>query len=147
MARGPAANDLGVHLVPLYELHPTVPKGPIGQIDTAVSTPAGPDPFEFVKGDVRPLSDGIKDLVNTDNPVLQMASRQLLEGQRGKQVRPTLVTIMSYACSSLAVDDHKKTRTFALQGQLAQITEMIHVASLIHDDVLDESTSAVVLRR
>jgi geranylgeranyl pyrophosphate synthase len=68
-----------------------------------------------------------------------MACTQLLEGQRGKQVRPTLVTIMSYACSSLPVDDHKKTRTFALQGQLAQITEMIHVASLIHDDVLDES--------
>jgi len=139
MAKGPADNDLGVHLVPLYELHPTVPPGSIQELDTTVSAPAGPDPFEFVKGDVRPLSDGIKDLVNTDNPVLQMASRQLLEGQRGKQVRPTLVTIMSYACSSLPVEDHKKSRTFALQGQLAQITEMIHVASLIHDDVLDES--------
>jgi geranyl diphosphate synthase len=139
MARGPAGNDLGVHLVPLYELHPTVPAGSIGQVDTAVSIPSGPDPFEFVKGDVRPLSDNIKDLVQADNPVLQMACTQLLEGQRGKQVRPTLVTIMSYACSSLSVDEHKKTRTFALQGQLAQITEMIHVASLIHDDVLDES--------
>jgi geranyl diphosphate synthase len=123
----------------LYELHPTVPPGPIGQIDTTVSIPDGPDPFEFSKGDVGPLSDKISDLVKADNPVLQMASVQLLEGQKGKQVRPTLVTIMSYACSSLPVEDHKKTRTWALQGQLAQITEMIHVASLIHDDVLDES--------
>jgi geranyl diphosphate synthase len=121
----------------LYELHPTVPTGQLGEIDASVAE--GPDPFEFVKGDVRPLSDNIKDLVQADNPVLQMACTQLLEGQRGKQVRPTLVTIMSYACSSLSVSDHKKTRTFALQGQLAQITEMIHVASLIHDDVLDES--------
>jgi geranyl diphosphate synthase len=139
MAKGPAENDLGVHLVPLYELHPIAPKGPISAIETTVDIPEGPDPFEFVKGDVRPLSDGMKDLINSDNPVLQMACTQLLEGQRGKQVRPTLVTIMSYACSSLTVNDHKKTRTFALQGQLAQITEMIHVASLIHDDVLDEA--------
>jgi geranyl diphosphate synthase len=139
MARGPADNDLGVHLLPLYELHPTVPEGPISAIDTSVAVPEGPDPFEFVKGDVKPLGDQLSDLVKADNPVLQMACTQLLEGQTGKQVRPTLVTIMSYACSSLPVKDHKKTRTFALQGQLAQITEMIHVASLIHDDVLDES--------
>jgi geranylgeranyl pyrophosphate synthase len=34
---------------------------------------------------------------------------------------------------------HAKTETFRLQLQLGQITEMIHVASLIHDDVLDEA--------
>jgi geranylgeranyl pyrophosphate synthase len=140
MARGPADNNLGVHLVPLYELYPTAPPGAIDEIDPTVSAPAGPDPFEFVKGDVKELSDGISDIVKADNPVLQMACTQLLEGSnRGKQVRPTLVTIMSYACSSLPVAQHKKTRTFKLQAQLAQITEMIHVASLIHDDVLDDS--------
>jgi geranyl diphosphate synthase len=30
--------------------------------------------------------------------------------------------------------------TFPLQARLAQITEIIHVASLIHDDVVDDGT-------
>lgn len=35
--------------------------------------------------------------------------------------------------------EHRDSLEYSRQGQLGQITEMIHVASLIHDDVLDEA--------
>ena len=36
-------------------------------------------------------------------------------------------------------DNHQGSEVWRRQGQLGQIVEMIHVASLIHDDVLDEA--------
>merc|ERR1719162_2500319 len=35
--------------------------------------------------------------------------------------------------------NHKGSEVWRRQGQLGQVVEMIHVASLIHDDVLDEA--------
>lgn len=46
---------------------------------------------------------------------------------------------MSRAISPLGEESYVGTRLQTLQLQLGQITEMIHVASLIHDDVLDEA--------
>ncbi|CAM9467664.1 unnamed protein product [Ectocarpus sp. 12 AP-2014] len=37
------------------------------------------------------------------------------------------------------MEAHRDSEEYTRQGQLGQITEMIHVASLIHDDVLDEA--------
>jgi geranyl diphosphate synthase len=147
-AVGPAANDLGVHLMPTYELYPTVPKD-LEDLRPPISTmpvlsydqaPDGPDPFSLVRSDVAPLSEGMGDLVRAKHPVLQMAATQLLsKKQSGKAVRPTMVTLMSYTCAGGLSSSHRSSGRFALQRQLAQITEMIHVASLIHDDVLDEA--------
>ena len=48
---------------------------------------------------------------------------------------------MALLSRALSKDEntHTKTELSKLQLQLGQITEMIHVASLIHDDVLDEA--------
>jgi geranylgeranyl pyrophosphate synthase len=62
-----------------------------------------------------------------------------LELQRqGKRFRPTIVALMARAVSPSG-DTYIGSRTNELQLSLGQITEMIHVASLIHDDVLDEA--------
>ena len=58
--------------------------------------------------------------------------------RQGKRFRPTIVALMARALSP-AGEEYIGTRTNELQLNLGQITEMIHVASLIHDDVLDES--------
>jgi geranylgeranyl pyrophosphate synthase len=58
--------------------------------------------------------------------------------RQGKRFRPTIVALMARALSPAEVP-YIGTRTNELQLNLGQITEMIHVASLIHDDVLDES--------
>eukprot|EP00968_Pinguiococcus_pyrenoidosus_P012577 scaffold1108_cov260-Pinguiococcus_pyrenoidosus.AAC.13 len=149
--RLPAISDVSaVDLTPAYEVYTTFPESLAPEEDSRYrlsadpkAVPPGPDPFEYVKGDVDPLSEHLKDLVKTEHPVLKMAATQLLsKRQQGKRFRPTLVTLMALACAAAVpteAAEHRESETYAKQGQLAQITEMIHVASLIHDDVLDEA--------
>ena len=64
----------------------------------------------------------------SDNPVLA----DLLEHTsrfRGKQLRPTLL-LLSAAATGGVRDEHRTT---------AAVVEMVHVATLLHDDVLDEA--------
>ena len=100
-------------------------------------TPMGPDPFALVAEELKPLSDYVKELVVSENPVLTMAASHFFDQRQGKRFRPTIVALFGRA---LATDSsHINSKVYKLQLQLGQITEMIHVASLIHDDVLDEA--------
>lgn len=123
-----------------------------------------PDPFKMVDKELQPFSDSIKELVSTDQPVLSMAAKHFFEKRQGKRFRPTIVQLVAkaVACvepvnveekaggesqwewsgeSSVKVnsENHKGSEVWRRQAQLGQIVEMIHVASLIHDDVLDEA--------
>ncbi|CAN0217356.1 unnamed protein product, partial [Ectocarpus fasciculatus] len=111
----------------------------------------GPDPFELVSGELAGLSDGIKSLIGTEHAVLNAAAKYFFELDGGKKIRPTmasmtsrLVILMSQACNSnarqLRPDIQPATKLVnPLQLRLAEITEMIHAASLFHDDVIDEA--------
>eukprot|EP00965_Chrysotila_dentata_P148712 4911277-Pleurochrysis_carterae.AAC.1 len=97
-----------------------------------MNTPAPvqlPDPFVLVKSQLRPLDASIKELVGTDHPVLSAAAHHFFE-LAGKRFRPTLVIL---AASAAAGGEPAQ----ASQRRLAEITEMIHAASLLHDDVID----------
>jgi geranyl diphosphate synthase len=91
------------------------------------------DPFKMVEKELEPLSDYVMDLVQSENPVLTMAASHFFEKRQGKRFRPTIVALMGRALSPGGATESISKRTL----QLGQITEMIHVASLIHDDVLD----------
>ena len=52
---------------------------------------------------------------------------------QGKMLRPTLVLISGMAVDESVVDSSHHHRT------IGAVTEMIHMATLVHDDVLDES--------
>ena len=54
---------------------------------------------------------------------------QHLKHYRGKRLRPALLLLTAKACGSLAPAHHT----------LAAAVEMIHTATLVHDDVLDEA--------
>lgn len=95
--------------------------------------PPGPEPFGLVKQDIQPLSDYVKELVESENPVLTMAATHFFDKKEGKRFRPTIVALISKAIAPMG------SAVLPTQLQLGQITEMIHVASLIHDDVLDEA--------
>jgi len=56
-----------------------------------------------------------------------------IEQYRGKMLRPTLVLVTAMATSS---DGAKVTHA---HQQLAAVVEMVHMATLVHDDVLDEA--------
>jgi len=126
-----------------------------------------PDPFKMVEKELQPFSDSIKELVSTDQPILSMAAKHFFEKRHGKRFRPTIIQLMSKAVAAcepesmentesklwqysgasnvdveggvVTTGNHKGSDVWRKQGQLGQIVEMIHVASLIHDDVLDEA--------
>jgi octaprenyl-diphosphate synthase len=52
-----------------------------------------------------------------------------LNHYRGKRLRPTLLLLIARACGKVAPAHHV----------LAAVVEMIHTATLVHDDVLDEA--------
>ena len=59
---------------------------------------------------------------------VDMAVQHVVEGG-GKRLRPILVLLSARACGYVGSDAHI----------LAAVVELIHVASLVHDDVLDEA--------
>ncbi|MFO0212276.1 MAG: solanesyl diphosphate synthase, partial [Pseudanabaena sp.] len=87
--------------------------------------------FAPVKDDLRTLTDNLKQLVGARHPILYAAAEHLFE-VKGKSMRPALVLLASRATMS----DRDIT---ARHRRLAEITEMIHTASLVHDDVIDSA--------
>ncbi|AUT01235.1 solanesyl diphosphate synthase [Nostoc sp. CENA543] len=87
--------------------------------------------FAPVEADLRILADNLKQLVGNRHPILFIAAEHLF-GAGGKRIRPAIVLLISRA-TMLDQDITARHR------RLAEITEMIHTASLVHDDVVDES--------
>jgi all-trans-nonaprenyl-diphosphate synthase len=87
--------------------------------------------FSPVEADLHQLTENLKRLVGARHPILFAAAEHLF-GAGGKRLRPAIVLLISRATSA----DHS---IMASHRRLAEITEMIHTASLVHDDVVDES--------
>ena len=87
--------------------------------------------FTPVEADLQILADNLKQLVGNRHPILYAAAEHLF-GAGGKRIRPAIVLLISRA-TMLEEDITPRHR------RLAEITEMIHTASLVHDDGVDES--------
>jgi all-trans-nonaprenyl-diphosphate synthase len=87
--------------------------------------------FSPVEADLRLLSDNLKQLVGARHPILYAAAEHLF-GAGGKRLRPAIVLLISRA----TMPDQEITPK---HRRLAELTEMIHTASLVHDDIIDES--------
>ncbi|THG05172.1 probable solanesyl-diphosphate synthase 3, chloroplastic [Camellia sinensis] len=90
--------------------------------------------FQVVADDLQTLNKNLQSIVGADNPVLMSAAEQIFSAG-GKRMRPALVFLVSRATAEIA----GLTELTKEHRRLAEIIEMIHTASLIHDDVLDES--------
>jgi all-trans-nonaprenyl-diphosphate synthase len=86
--------------------------------------------FTPVEADLQILADNLKQLVGNRHPILYAAAEHLF-GAGGKHLRPAIVLLVSRATITEDIT--------ARHRRLAEITEMIHTASLVHDDVVDES--------
>ncbi|MBO1059752.1 MAG: solanesyl diphosphate synthase [Nostocales cyanobacterium ELA608] len=86
--------------------------------------------FTPVEADLQILADNLKQLVGNRHPILYAAAEHLF-GAGGKHLRPAIVLLISRATITEDIT--------ARHRRLAEITEMIHTASLVHDDVVDES--------
>lgn len=115
------------------------------------------DPISISSKEIVKLVESIRDdMLNTEHPVLQKAATYFFQSAAdgGKKVRPMLVLLLSRALSDhTAATNQAVTATSllptALEWQrpelpdlnrrLAEITEIFHTASLLHDDVLDDA--------
>lgn len=87
--------------------------------------------FSPVDADLSVMTENLKQLIGAQHPILYAAAERLF-GAGGKRVRPAIVLLVARA----TMPDHSITQR---HRRLAEITEMIHTASLVHDDVVDES--------
>ena len=86
-----------------------------------------------VELDLETLLSDLRSLIGAGHPILQAAAEHLFSAG-GKKIRPGIVLLVSRALSP----DRELT---ARHRRLAEITEMIHTASLVHDDVVDEAAT------
>ena len=86
-----------------------------------------------VELDLEILLSDLRGLIGAGHPILQAAAEHLFSAG-GKRIRPGIVLLISRALSPTGELTSKHKR-------LAQITEMIHTASLVHDDVVDEAAT------
>ncbi|MHB9147449.1 MAG: polyprenyl synthetase family protein [Candidatus Amoebophilus sp.] len=84
----------------------------------------------LISKELSKVNDYINRCLYTENPVIQQVIQYSFQ-QQGKQLRPQLVLIIA---SVLGNDITEKTR----RG--AALVSLLHHASLIHDDVVDEAT-------
>ena len=87
--------------------------------------------FSPVEADLQLLTNNLKQLVGARHPILYAAAEHLFR-VKGKRIRPAIVLLISRT-TMLTQEITPKHR------RLAEITEMIHTASLVHDDIVDES--------
>lgn len=84
-----------------------------------------------VENDLNIMTDNLKQLIGARHPILGAAAEHLFDAG-GKRIRPAIVLLASRA----TMPDCELTPR---HRRLAEITEMIHTASLVHDDVVDEA--------
>ena len=86
-----------------------------------------------VEDDLDVLLADLRALIGAGHPILQAAAEHLFAAG-GKRIRPGIVLLFSRAIARVGGLSPRHRR-------LAEITEMIHTASLVHDDVVDEAAT------
>jgi octaprenyl-diphosphate synthase len=81
-----------------------------------------------VEADLEEFDGRLSDYLRGDSPLISSIARHLLR-TRGKQIRPAFVFLSSRAAN--AFNEHSVSASLAI--------ELIHTATLLHDDVVDES--------
>lgn len=89
-----------------------------------------------VQDEMKVLEEELRAVVGNRHPMLLSAADQIF-GAGGKKLRPMLVLLVANAVRKRC-ETSEHGDVAEKQRSLAQITEMIHTASLVHDDVLDE---------
>ncbi|KAG1348181.1 solanesyl-diphosphate synthase 1, mitochondrial [Cocos nucifera] len=119
------------------------------QIDQERNSPAEEplDPFSLVADELFIIANRLRAMVVAEVPKLESAAEYFFKmGVEGKRFRPTVLLLMASALNmplphSVAdgVFHSLPNELRSRQQCIAEITEMIHVASLLHDDVLDDA--------
>ncbi|KAM9775023.1 all trans-polyprenyl-diphosphate synthase PDSS1 [Syngnathus typhle] len=93
------------------------------------------DPFTLAQKDLTSLYDDIKKELFVSKEELKSLCDYYFDG-KGKAIRPMIVILMARA---LNIHSNQAGDLIPGQRAVAMISEMIHTASLVHDDVIDGS--------
>jgi len=116
------------------------------------------DPFGLVAEELTAVAGRMRAAVTTEVPALATAAEYFFKpGSEGKRTRSTMLLLLASALSEGApntshntVDEsparHHPQEVRRRQQRLAEVTELIHIASLMHDDVLDNAATRRGLR-
>nr|YP_009541849.1 prenyl transferase [Neogoniolithon spectabile]AYR06058.1 prenyl transferase [Neogoniolithon spectabile] len=85
--------------------------------------------FSNINTDLEQLNNNLRKISGPRHPILYAAAEYLFSAG-GKRIRPAIILLVAKATNTKEqlYDEHKR---------LAEITEIIHTASLLHDDVVD----------
>jgi len=81
-----------------------------------------------VEDDLKEFSRHFKNAVCVEHGLLNLVIRYFLR-QKGKRIRPLLVLLSAKTCGGIRERSHRA----------AALVELLHTATLVHDDVVDES--------
>lgn len=95
---------------------------------TTSSSPPS-NPLDLIQPDMQQVDQVIGARLTTEAPLVREVAQYIISAG-GKRLRPALLLLISGALGSL--HPHRHT--------LAAVVEFIHTATLLHDDVVDEST-------
>nr|YP_010850445.1 Prenyl transferase [Lophurella caespitosa]WGH13143.1 Prenyl transferase [Lophurella caespitosa] len=85
--------------------------------------------MKSIQIELKQLNQNLNNMIATENPILYSAAKQLFNAG-GKRIRPAIIFLISKLIS-------KQSSILTEQKRLAEITEIIHTASLVHDDIVD----------
>mmetsp|Transcript_14723 Transcript_14723/g.37390 ORF Transcript_14723/g.37390 Transcript_14723/m.37390 type:complete len:461 (-) Transcript_14723:286-1668(-) len=112
-----------------------------------------PTPFELAKEEIDCVSERLRHSIVSDIPDLGKAANYYFKkGSEGKRMRPTMLMLMASSLEGsdgggpLPGVDLRPPSAFPTelrrrQQRIAEVAEMIHVASLLHDDVIDAAAT------
>ncbi|XP_010858133.1 PREDICTED: decaprenyl-diphosphate synthase subunit 1 isoform X2 [Bison bison bison] len=95
------------------------------------------DPFKIGWRDLKGLYEDIRKELFISTAELREMSEYHFDG-KGKAFRPIIVVLMARACN---IHHNNARNVQASQRAIALIAEMIHTASLVHDDIIDDASS------
>jgi len=93
------------------------------------STPSLDDIRACVQDDLQAIDRLIIDELVSPIPLIREITQHIIKSG-GKRLRPLLVILLARACHYQGANEHH---------ELAAIIEFVHTATLLHDDVVDES--------
>jgi len=113
---------------------------------STVSRVSWSDGLRVVEPDMEQMTRNIVDMlvgntVHPTHPLLVKIASYYFE-LKGKRLRPSIVLLVSHAVNNapaMGLQSNRVTSSNPSQIKLAEIVEMLHTASLVHDDVLDDS--------
>ncbi|XP_055640936.1 all trans-polyprenyl-diphosphate synthase PDSS1 isoform X2 [Toxorhynchites rutilus septentrionalis] len=111
-------------------VHTQQPAGPIREYNI--------DPYILLDEELKYIFEDIRQEINraTNHQELKKIAVYYFDGQ-GKAIRPMVAMLMAKALNYHMHNEN--SNVVHAQRQIAMISEMIHTASLVHDDVIDQS--------